>query len=139
VSDAGGFTGADLDRLMSETRRALAAAASSSPPATDTEGVGVAADDQVRAVVRLPGQLTELHVDPRLMRLPSEELTEQVITAVNAALEDLRRKSVAAAMPADLNRLGSDLAALQTDSIRQMQRFTSAMTDAISRTRPGNA
>ena len=138
MSEGQRSTGADLDRLLTETRRALASV-SNAGTTEAVEGVGTSAAEQIRAVVRSPGRLTELQVDPRLMRLPSEDLTQQIMAAVNAALDDLRGKAVAATMPADLGRLGDELATLHTDSVRQMERFTSAMNDAIGRIRSGGA
>jgi hypothetical protein len=138
VPEGQGSPGVDLDRLLADTRRALAAVSGTGAPEA-AEGVGTAAEERVRAVVRSPGRLTELEVDPRLMRLSAEELTEQIMAAVNLALDDLRDKATTAATPADLPRLGEQLATLHTDSVRQMERFTSSMSDAIARIRSGGA
>jgi DNA-binding protein YbaB len=140
----GGLGAAGLDRLLADTRRALAAAQGGMPASGEPlEGVGTAHDDQVRATVRAPGRLTALDLNPRVMRLASEELSEHIIAAVNAALDDLRTRATAA-VPAgeaapDLGALGGQLAELHTESIRQMERITSAVQGAIEQIRSRGA
>src|SRR5262245_14847799 len=122
VVDGGSDMG--LDRLLADTRQALESIrGGAAVPDEPLEGTGTAHDDQVRATVRTPGRVTALDLNPRVMRLPSEELAEHIVTAVNAALDDLRAKAVDAATPVDLGTLGTQLADLQGESIRQMERF----------------
>jgi hypothetical protein len=137
VADDLGLGIEGLDQLLAETGRALAAIRSGSAAGEGEpmEGTGSARDDQVRAVVRAPGQLTALSLDPRLMRLPSEELADDIMVAVNAALTDLRTKAVGAALPADPDALREQLGALHGESIRQMSRFTSAISGAVAEIR----
>ncbi len=130
-----------MERLLAETRRALRAvrrepAADGDEPAS---GTGNACDGRIHVVVQAPGKVTALDLDPRIMRLPSQELSSEIMVAVNAALDDLRRTAVDATVPADPAVLGNQLEELQQESIRQMERFTSAINGAIAqiRTRRG--
>src|SRR5262249_18602858 len=126
-----------------DTREALASARGTGAPVEPLEATGTAHDDQVRATVRAPGRLTALELDPRVMRLPSEDLSGHIIVAVNAALEDLRARAAdaigAEAAAPDLNALGGRLAELHTESIRQMERITSAVQGAIEQIRSRGA
>ncbi|KAB2348067.1 YbaB/EbfC family nucleoid-associated protein [Actinomadura rudentiformis] len=99
------------------------------------EGVGLAADGRVRATVMAGGRLKSVEMDPRAMRLASAELGEQIVVAVNAALDDLRTK--AAAAPADelvdTAALGKQVEEIQNQSLRQMELITQALNDTISK------
>ena len=131
------LSGEGLDRLLADTRRALDSVRSAAPPgdAEPASGEGTAADGQIRARAGMPGQVTALELDPRTMRLPASELAAQITTAVNAALDDLRAQSVAAAAPVDLAALNTQLEDLHRESIQQMDRFTSAVAGAVAQIR----
>lgn len=60
-------------------------------------GRGEAADGRISAEYRAQGGLTALDLDPRALRLPSGELSEQIRVAVNAASADFQAQIKAAA------------------------------------------
>lgn len=79
---------------------------------TAVRGDGTAADGLVRAGVDGTGELVELVIEPRAMRLASSDLAREIRTAVSAARAEVAARlaeSAAAAPPA----AGPDLAALQ--------------------------
>jgi len=133
----GGLNGAGLDELLASTRRALETVRGARPAdgAEPVTGTGTAAHEQVRVTAAAPGEIIAFEVDPRLLRLASHELSAHLMTAVNAALADLRAKAVDAAVPADLGRLGDELADLHNESVRQMERFTTAIAGAVAQIR----
>jgi hypothetical protein len=53
-------------------------------------GEAEAADGLIRATVGIGGRLESLRADPRAMRLGSEALCEEIMVAVNGALDDLQ-------------------------------------------------
>ncbi|KAB2347825.1 YbaB/EbfC family nucleoid-associated protein [Actinomadura rudentiformis] len=55
-------------------------------------GKGEAADGRIYAEFTAKGGLTRLDIDPRALRLPSFELTEEIKAAVNAASADFQTK-----------------------------------------------
>lgn len=128
----------DFDRLLEDARRALAEMQTrSSDPGerdetTTLRGEGMSASGQIRATVVTGGRLESVRVDPRAMRLGSEALGEEVVAAVNAALDDLRVKAqeAAPAMP-DRAALGQQLEELRTESVRRMQLFTQGVAEAV--------
>lgn len=142
----GDFGGADFERLLGETRRALGALRSGADGAGDTasgahaadaepvRGSGSAADGKVTARVAAGGHLDELTVDPRLMRAGSEELCAQIVIAVNAAMDDLRTQTAKAA-PATMDpaALAGMLEELQTESVRQMSQFTQGVAETVAK------
>lgn len=72
-------------------------------------GKGEAADGRIAAEYRSDGGLTALSMDPRALRLPSEELSEEIRRAVNAASQDFQTQVRAASsdmfqMDADPNK-----------------------------------
>ncbi|MET7968680.1 YbaB/EbfC family nucleoid-associated protein [Micromonospora sp. NPDC005305] len=127
-----------LDRVLSETMSALgrftAGADGDGEAPPPPEGVGEAADGLVRATAGPPGRITALTLDPRVMRLPSESLAEEIGTAVNAALADLQEKATAAVPgQVDLSSLGEQLRRIQQDAGRQLTTFTDALVQAQDR------
>jgi hypothetical protein len=125
-----------LGRVLSETMSALgrftAAADGEAPP--PPEGVGEAADGLVRVTAGAPGRISALTLDPRVMRLPSESLAEEIAAAVNAALADLQEKATAAVPgQVDLGSLSEQLRRIQEDAGRQLTTFTDALVQAQDR------
>ena len=126
-----------IDQLLEDTRRVLAEmrpGAGTPPDPGELRGEGEAADGQVRAVAGAGGRLESLTVNPRALRLGSEALCEQIVVAVNAALDDLRDRvegQAVAAGAADPAALAEQLRNLHTESARQMERFTQGVRDAL--------
>src|SRR5690242_3990821 len=56
-------------------------------------GRGEAADGRISAEFRQQGGLTALDLDPRVMRLSTEELSLAIRDAVNAAAQDYQTKA----------------------------------------------
>lgn len=84
--------GAALDHLLEETRlipgqmsHEMAAPSGIDEPLLI--GQGVAADGKVEAAVVKGGKMRSIQVDPQAMRLGSEVLGEEIVLAVNAALD----------------------------------------------------
>jgi DNA-binding protein YbaB len=144
----GDFGGADFERLLGETRRALGALgaggrargddadgkADGKADADPVTGAGSAADGKITAKVAAGGHLEELTVDPRLLRSGAEELCAQIKTAVNAAMDDLRTHT-AQASPATMDpaALAGMLEELQTESVRQMSQFTQGVAETVAK------
>lgn len=131
-----------IDRLLAETARALESMRSAAPPVTAGEpvrGTGSAADDRVRAVASTANRIDSITIDPRLMRLGSEALAEEIVIAVNAAFADLQRQAQtqAVAAPADPEEFAGQLRQLREDSVRGMVSVTSALNDVLGQIRQG--
>ncbi|WP_026403502.1 YbaB/EbfC family nucleoid-associated protein [Actinomadura rifamycini] len=129
----------DLDRMLTEARKALESmrqgkAAPGTGGAETVEGVGEADDGRVKVTAVSGGRLKKVEINPRAMRLPAEELGEHLVTAANAALDDLRSNAADAAGPAvDIDRLNQQVEEIQNESLRQMTMISQAFNDAISK------
>jgi hypothetical protein len=133
---ANGVDGVDGSALSDLLARAASAAERASAVAADgvpVEGEGSAADGQVVARAVLPGRVSTLTLDPRVLRLPAEEVSVAVVTAVNAALADLATAAGVAGGPADLSGLRDSLERLQGDAQRQFGALTDALLAAQDR------
>jgi hypothetical protein len=132
-----------MDRLLADMRRVLADVHTGGPPGTDDEeeslrGEGSAADGMVRVSAAPGGRLESLTVDPRMLRQGLETLCEQIVTAANAALEDLHAKATTTRAPdADLSALSTRLADLQDRSVRQMALVGQTLNEVVARIRGG--
>ncbi|MCM0675751.1 YbaB/EbfC family nucleoid-associated protein [Micromonospora phytophila] len=122
-----------LSRMLSETMSALGQVTGAQPAPEPPEGLGSAADGLVAATVAAPGRLTALTFDPRVMRMASDTLADEVMAAVNEALADLREKASAVPGQVDLGALGDKLRQIQQDTGRQLTAFTDSLVEAQER------
>lgn len=91
-----GRSGDALEDRLREMRRASDGMQAAKERIANLKGVGTAADDKVRVTWTAGGGLDELHLDPRAMRLASEELSAAVKRAISDAMNDLRRQTAQA-------------------------------------------
>jgi DNA-binding protein YbaB len=99
--------------------------------------VGKAASDDGRITVTCgaDGGLSELHIDPRVMRMGSAELSKAILGLSAAARQDVRQQSqeimeevYGDQNPADLVRNKEELG----ESLKTLQKaFSGAMTDSM--------
>lgn len=100
------------------------------------QGHGEAADGMVR-VSAVEGRLSAVDLNPRVMRLASQELSEAFAEAANAALADLASKYPQTAYPAiDIAKLGAQLAEAQQEATLRIRRFDETINDALRQTGP---
>lgn len=104
--------------------------ATADPP---VEGVGEAADGLVRVTAVPGGQIETLWIDPRLIRLGSEALAEEIRLATNAALADLRTKLAESVAAPDTTAMMEQLQELQRFAVPQLQSFLDALTEVQER------
>ncbi|MFA1538468.1 YbaB/EbfC family nucleoid-associated protein [Actinomadura monticuli] len=126
----------EFDRMLSETRGLLdqiRGGATRPPGAEEMEGRGEGAEGKVRVVAGAGGELTSVELDPRALRMPSEELAEELKSAVNAALRELRARSQAADTAIDPDVLAERLRDAQDQGLRQMAAFTQSLDDLMTR------
>lgn len=114
--------------MLAESIRSLSRMESAEGSEQDTlQGSGQAADGRVSAVAGPDGRLRELNLDPRVMRMASEDLAREILTAVNAALDDLRAGIPhldPAALP-DPRKLAESLNGVHADVVRRLDEFAS--------------
>ncbi|MGV9772961.1 YbaB/EbfC family nucleoid-associated protein [Streptosporangium sp. NPDC003464] len=98
-------------------------------------GSGQAADGQVSAVVGPDGRLCELNLNPRVMRMASEDLAGEILTAVNAALDDLRAglPGLDAVTAVDPAALAESLDGVHDDVVRRLEEFASGIELTVRR------
>ncbi|GAA2711899.1 YbaB/EbfC family nucleoid-associated protein [Actinoplanes palleronii] len=134
------FGSTQVDQLMAQMRQTLDTMRPG-PQEADVpreDAVGEAADGQVRAVMRA-GRLDSVRLDPRVMRLASEDLGEHIVSAVNAALAAAQQPAAGVPATVDPARLAEQLREVQNASVRQMSAFGQAMDDVLARMRePGS-
>lgn len=113
-----------LDALIERARSAMSGVA----PSSESSGpfLGEAADGLVTAEASLEGKVRTLHIDPKMLRQPIEDICRDVVTAVNAAL-DARPGRV------DTGPLMEELRAVQEQSVQEMAKISSAFSDALAR------
>jgi hypothetical protein len=102
--------------------------------AGEARGAGDAADGRVSAVA-VGGRLESLKLDPRVLRMASEELAGHIVAAVNAALDDLATQAPSAdqiSLP-EPRVLAAQVAEIQQQSVRQMMALSQAIGTAVRR------
>jgi DNA-binding protein YbaB len=139
ADDLGRATDA-VDRLLAETARTLESMRAAGSPAADGEpvrGTGTAADERIQAVATAANRIDSIRLDPRLMRLGSEDLAEEIVKAVNAALADFQAQTQAMSAPVDPEEFAGQLRQLREDSVRGMVSVTSALGEVLGQIRQG--
>jgi hypothetical protein len=124
----------ELDFGLEEARQQMRdlVAASTGPDGQPPEGYGEAANGMVRVAVA-GGRISTVELDPRVMRLPSQELAEAFADAANAALADLASKAPAVvSTPVDLAAAERQLAEAQEQSARQLRRYEQTISEALA-------
>ncbi|MFE0156446.1 YbaB/EbfC family nucleoid-associated protein [Nonomuraea sp. NPDC059007] len=96
------------------------------------QGDGAAADGQVRAVAGPDGRLHELRLNPRVMRMASEDLAREILTAVNAALDDLRA-NVPGLEAADPRRLAETMGGTHDIVLGRLAEFADGVELVVRR------
>ncbi|WP_240489861.1 YbaB/EbfC family nucleoid-associated protein [Actinomadura atramentaria] len=121
--------------MLESMRAGRPGPAAGTPDAPDVEGTGEAADGRVKVTAVAGGRLKSVELDPRAMRMASQELGEALVTAANAALDDLRSRAAGAAADeiVDTAALGARVEEIQNESLRQMREITAALSDAVNK------
>ncbi|MCG5212969.1 YbaB/EbfC family nucleoid-associated protein [Streptosporangium sp. KLBMP 9127] len=116
--------GQQIGEMLAEAVQALARTAEPHADAA-LQGSGEAAGGQVRAVAGQDGRLRELHLNPRVMRMASEDLAREILAAVNTALDDLRASvpGLEAADLTDPQGLAETLGGVHADVMRRLDEF----------------
>lgn len=133
---AGGIKGDEFDDLVTRTRRALddVRGSGAADDAEQEPAVGEAAEGMVRATLAPGGKLSEIVVDPKLLREGIETVCEHVVVATNAAIDELRGRSPIVGAP-DVDALAGQLRELQDDSVRRMAAFGTTLDDVVAQLR----
>jgi DNA-binding protein YbaB len=82
----------DLEQLSRDSKARLDRMTELQQKLTALTGTGESADGMIRAVVSGGSALRELTLNPRVMRMPSETLAEQIVEAATLASQDLERQ-----------------------------------------------
>ena len=136
------LSGGDFGRLLEETISALKPTGTAGGPEEGAEirGQGEALDGFVTVVAKPGGRLESLTLNPRVLRTDSATLAAEILTAVNAALDDLQAK-VNAAVPAvpPSEALVERLKEIQDTSVRRMETFLQTIGEVQNRIAGGRA
>jgi hypothetical protein len=119
-----------LGDMLAESIRSLSRLENLRDSTEDTlQGSGQAADGQVSAVAGPDGRLRELNLNPRVMRMASKDLAQEILTAVNAALDDLRAgiPGLEPAAVMDSQKLSESLNSVHADVVRRLDEFASGI------------
>lgn len=126
-----------LDRLLGQAMQALGqaqgAAGDSAEDSEPIHGHGEAADGMIKVTAEAGGRLAGIELDPRVLRMTTVALADELIAAVNAALADLQGRIKDALAGPDLDSLAAQLKEVQEQSTRQMGTFLQALADAQER------
>ncbi|SCE84817.1 hypothetical protein GA0070607_2314 [Micromonospora coriariae] len=126
----------EFRQSMDDALRALHELRANRPAeeSVETRGEASAADGRITVVAAPGGRIESITVLPQVLREGGDYLAEQLTIAVNAALDDLRARTVTDAPDVpDPSVLLERLEGVQQQSVRQMQSFLSTLTAAQAR------
>lgn len=96
------------------------------------EVTGTAYDDRITVTMKA-GRAIAVEVQPPARRLDPEELGEQLVIAINAAIDaNLAAMMQTQGPQPDFESLSKDLRAVQAESIRQLDKYTSGMYEMLN-------
>ncbi|GAA2691959.1 YbaB/EbfC family nucleoid-associated protein [Actinoplanes palleronii] len=130
-----GSVSGEFARMLDAARCALRAA---SPAPQDEETarqqrLGESADGQVRAEFGADGRLAAVTLDPRLLRLGTQEIGEHVVAAVNAAIDAMRAGAAPVPAAGDLSQLTEQLQEVRDTAVPRLGAFLQTLTEAQQR------
>jgi len=85
--------GQDLDGKLRDMRKASDGMRAVRERLTNLTGTGIAADGNVKVTWASATGLDQLQLDPRAMRMPSQDLAAAIKRAITDAMADLRRQT----------------------------------------------
>lgn len=88
-----------LDRIMAEFQANAREFSDVMGQVGDVVGEGASPDGKIRVRVTASGQLTGLQIDPRAMRLGSQELADAILEASRRATDDAARRVLEVTRP----------------------------------------
>ncbi|TDB91922.1 hypothetical protein E1264_00175 [Actinomadura sp. KC216] len=125
---------AEIRDRVRELREQLAAGPASpgARPQETSEGVAETADGRVRVQV-VGGRFKAVQLDPRVLRMPAEELGALLTETFNSALERASATATAASdeVPVDFGVLAGQLEQVQSEGLRQMDRMMQGLQEGI--------
>ena len=128
--NSGGF-----ERFLQDAEKNMAKAGQLKDRIADVTGRGDALDGRIHAEFTSTDGLARLDLDPRVLRMPSEELSQEIRAAVNAASKDFQTQLSQVTgsmfgMPTDplsvMNDPVSDMAKLQEHAKEQASQLGDA-------------
>ncbi|MFI0405714.1 hypothetical protein [Actinomadura sp. 3N508] len=124
---------ADLDERLREARARLSAPGTG--PRPESRGESSDADGWMR-VVAVDGRLDEIVLNPRVLRWEMPELTERLVTAINAAFGEARTGAPDADEPViDPAVLAGRLREVQDEGMQMMALIGQGLDEAITKIR----
>jgi DNA-binding protein YbaB len=149
VPDAGaggpvaGSAGSSAEREFAKRMRAAGQSLAQAREALDDiTGEGSAADDMIQVVTDGGGGLTSLTLSPRIRRLDSETLAEELTKAIQQAQADAKRKAREATVAAvgddawaqaqDPDRFGEQLHQIQETLARSLEGHLSVIEGKLN-------
>jgi DNA-binding protein YbaB len=93
VLDPGGIGPDDLERVAREAEQAMRRLADLQERLGAIRGTGTAAGGQIVVGADSSGRIDSIELNPRVMRMASQDLAEELLRAVNAAQDDCVRQT----------------------------------------------
>lgn len=92
MNEFGDFANIDVDKLLNGAQERVAKMQEMRERISELVGYAQDEEGMVKVTYTAAGGLDQLELNPRAMRLASQDLSERIRTAVREAAEDLQRK-----------------------------------------------
>lgn len=96
MTQFGDFANINVDKLVGEAQQRFAKINDLRERMAELEGSASVEDGRIKATYSAKGGLTSLFIDPRAMRMGSEELAEKIMAAIQEAARDLQEQNAEA-------------------------------------------
>lgn len=92
MSEFGDLGNLDIQRLIRISEEHSAKVKEMQERSAELEGVAETKDRRIRVTCTIADGVTDIHIDPRAMRMPAEKLAETLKTLIREANTDLQRQ-----------------------------------------------
>lgn len=104
----------DIENLLASATERMESVRDLTGEVRDLRGTGTSSDGRVRAEVMPGGALHDLTIDPRVMRTSSEDASQAILEAIQAATQDATDQ-LGTALEKVLPGAGAGIAGVATD------------------------
>ena len=125
----------DFDAMFNDLLRQTRSAADGLGPSAEAldeapEVIGHAYDDRINVTMKA-GRVTAVEIQPPARKLDAVQLGEELVTAINNAIDANLAAIMADQEQPDFTALSEQLHQVQAESVRQLNKYTEGMYDML--------
>jgi DNA-binding protein YbaB len=131
------MSGEEFAQRLGEARAALAATTAAPEESQAVPVTAEAAKGRIGVTLGVDGRVTEIRLDPKAVKEGTDYIAEQVLAALNDALDQRAAMVGADERVPDLRAVGESLAAVQDSGLQRLQEMTASIEQLVAKLNRG--